>query len=342
MWNDLVLTGGTASAEDQGLCKVRDCDQNSSDYLQCLQLRKKEISHCWKKTQQEGKIVERTLHLDLKNSNGIEIMQPQLYDNALLKQMLMSAQARLALLNVVDQTSITSRLGAISGGSSSTTSIAASIQGPTLPQVQTSKKAGAAAPDVTTTEAVPSIAAPALAGSTIPLPTNASVSSADVLNEQMQLSDQIANLSLLLQGPVSETLYQPRRGEDSQVAKPKVTIGIPVMVVPKEAYKNAVAVVEAYIQSNNESGKPSVIALLPREKTYNVAAITEKNLTTGSITTQIVSASGGFLRSRKSYYVVQDQDTLASTFTIPGNRNRVGVWWIFRPVLEAIPKPVVR
>lgn len=98
------------------------------------------------------------------------------------------------------------------------------------------------------------------------------------------------------------------------------------------------AVVEVFIQSNTSREKPSVSALLPREKTYNVAAITEKNLSiSGTMPTQVASVSGGFLRSRKSYYVVQDQDTLASTFEVENKQNnRVGVWWIFRPVLGQV------
>ena len=312
----------TSQAEpDVSGCTAQACDPLTPA---CLRARRKKLSDCWKKIRPENKSIELESNINLKYQNGIEVMQPQLYDNGLLRQMLASAQARLALLNVIDQGSVVSRLGSLSGTYSNTASIAASIQGPTPPQISSVQNAGSTAPIVTTTQASPSMTTPALSGSSIPLPVNISTSSADVLSEQMQLSDEIANLSLLLQGPISGSLSTVGGG---QIARPKVTIGIPVMIIPKRSYKNAVAVVEIRVERKKQSAAdrdaPSVTALLPREKTYNVAAISEKNLTAGgSLTTQAASVSGGFLRSRKSFYVVQDQDTVASTFNYdPDDKN---------------------
>ena len=143
-------------------CQVRACDLKKS--ADCLQAQ----NEYWKCVKAENKLIETTMHVNLRNGNGIEVMVPQLYDNALLKQMLASAQARLSLLNVIDQGSVVSRLGAISGGSSITTSIAASVQGPPLPQMQSVQKAGSAAPDITTTQTPSQNTPPALAGSSIP------------------------------------------------------------------------------------------------------------------------------------------------------------------------------
>jgi hypothetical protein len=75
--------------------------------------------------------------------------------------------------------------------------------------------------------------------------------------------------------------------------------------------------------------------LLPREKTYNVASITDNSVSIGAgVVTQVIGISGSFLHARKTYYLVQDQDTVALTFR-PNDANRVGFLWEFRPVLGA-------
>jgi hypothetical protein len=55
----------------------------------------------------------------------------------------------------------------------------------------------------------------------------------------------------------------------------------------------------------------------------------------GGVVTQIVGLSGSFLRGRKTYYLVQDQDTLALTFHPDHNEKNewAGFLWQFRPVL---------
>ncbi len=48
----------------------------------------------------------------------------------------------------------------------------------------------------------------------------------------------------------------------------------------------------------------------------------------------MASVAGSFLHATKTYYVVQDQDTLALTYK-PAQADRVGFLWQFRPVLGA-------
>lgn len=83
----------------------------------------------------------------------------------------------------------------------------------------------------------------------------------------------------------------------------------------------------------NTGERPLVTQLLPQEKTYNVAAISDKSMSIGGgVVTQVLGVSGSFLRGRKTYYLTQDQDTVALSFQ-PSDPDRIGFLWQFRPVL---------
>lgn len=314
------------------------------------------------KVRQEEKLIEKR-DADTK---GIEVGEPKVYDDSLLQQMLNAAQARLMSLQILDQTGISARLGAITGASQSISSFALSVAGPPLPGVATTSNGAtnstvatnqnaattSANPSATTTNTVqntanapvtnvtttaPSVPVPnvtAPAPSTT-LPTSFSVSASDLLNEQMQLTYEIANLRLLLEGSLNDRIIG-----GTKLVKPRVTIGFPITLLPDGRHKNAAAVVEVEIEKeatdNLQPGEPpSILALLPREKTYNVASITDKSVSIGGgVVTQVASVAGSFLHATKTYYVVQDQDTLALTYQ-PENADRVGFLWQFRPVLGA-------
>jgi hypothetical protein len=85
-----------------------------------------------------------------------------------------------------------------------------------------------------------------------------------------------------------------------------------VTLRPDSRHKNAVAIVEVEVQKGTDIGdgeKPAITALLPREKTYNVASITESNASIGGgMVTQVIGFGGSFLRSRRTYYVVLSPD----------------------------------
>lgn len=296
--------------------------------------------------------------------NGIEVSQPKVYDDALLHQMLRAAEARLASLQVIDQTSIAARLGAVSGASQQNSGFALNVQGPAVPGVTTGTKlptesttvgsqttaAGATSTsqsvvsnlgteDVTTTR--PSFSPPAATAPapTVNFPTGFSVSSSDILNEQMQLSAEINGLRLLLAGSLSDYFTDssdPDDSSDALLPKLKTTLGFHIAVTPDRRYKDAVAIVEVEVralQPITPGDRPAVTAILPREKTYNVAAIRDKSTSIGGgVATQIVGVSGSFITGRKTYYLVQDQDTVALTYR-PAEYAKTGFRWQFRPVL---------
>jgi hypothetical protein len=303
---------------------------------------------------------------NLRTYNGIRVEEPKVYDDALLQQMLRAAETRLTALQVLDQGTIVQRLGSVSGATQQISSFGLSVQGPSLPgsaitssgatgstQITQSENGSNSIPKGNTTVTTsglpvqnvvttlsqanpPPVAAPA---PTTSLPSSFSVSSSDILNEQMQLTYEIANLRLLLEGSLTDRFDKSRR-----IVKPRVTLGFPIILEPDERYKDAVAIVEVKVKRDRTAnevkqpdGEPPVVtALLPREKTYNVAAITDHSTSIGGgIVTQLVGVSGSFLRARKTYYLAQDQDTLALTFPPDDNLTHewIGFLWQFRPVL---------
>ena len=290
-----------------------------------------------------------------RDTQGILVGPPRMYDDSLLQQMLTAAEARLVSLQLLDQTGIANRLGSITGANQQISGVAISASGNPIPQVvttangATSQVAATQTPSgtstVTTTGApvqtivstAPQVSAPA-ASSPAPstsLPSSFSVSASDVLNEQMQLTYEIANLRLLMEGSLSDWQMDGKLNAN----KPRVTIGFPITISPDKRFKNAAAIVEVTVATDpradlsTDHAPPSVTALLPREKTYNVASITDRSVSLGGgLVTQIAGISGSFLWGHKTYFVVKDQDTVARMFQ-PGDPKQAGFLWEFHPVL---------
>jgi hypothetical protein len=306
---------------------------------------------------------EKQIEAREKASNGIAVGKPKVYDDSVLQMMLNNAQSRLVSLQVLDQTGIASRLGSITGANQQISSFAISAQGPPTPQSvvtangATNQVAATANPTgnstVTTTNApvqnvvttVPQLTPPTATAPTpsTSLPSSFSVSASDILNEQMQLTYEIANYNLLIGGPLNDHVTRVRRsnGQLWTMDKPHITLGFPITINPDKRFKDAVAVVEVEVETlpdalNDEP--PAIAALLPREKTYNVAAIKDHSGQIGAgVVTQVAGVSGSYLFGRKTYYVVKDQDTVALTFKPEAKDSRddqrIGFSWEFRPVL---------
>lgn len=291
-----------------------------------------------------------------------------MYDDSLLQGMLRAAEARLSSIHALDQAGLGQRLGQLSGATQRISSLGLSVQTPSVPGVTTTDKGAtssttqvdkttAAAPAGVTTEATTTAAsgaatqdvqvtAPAFAppaavapAASTTLPSAVGVSASDLLGEQMQLTYEIANLRLLLEGALSDHVAVSGQGT---FVKPRLTLGFPISVETTRANRHAVGVVEVVVEPDRTlvSGvPPSITALLPRERTYNVAAITDSSMQIGTgVATGILGVSGSWLRGHKTHYVTQDQDTVALTFTPDtthpgGDAPKVGFRWQFRPVL---------
>jgi len=156
----------------------------------------------------------------------------------------------------------------------------------------------------------------------------------------MQLTYEISNLQLLLDGSLSDWTVGT-----SKIVKPRVTLGFPISIAPGKREKDATAVIEIEIENDPDAKvsfgpntpapdePPAITTLLPREKTYNVARITDNSFAVSAgMAVQAISVGGAYSRGTKTYYLVKDIDTEALTYT-PSTANRVGFVWQFRPVL---------
>lgn len=304
-----------------------------------------------------------TLKQQETDGNGIEVGEPKIYDDASLRLMLDQARLRLAAINGFNEGTLTSHLGALNGSridqsqfglqvgvgglpGISTVANGATTQTTTnsdLPQGSTvpgsTVVTTAPTQSVTTTVSPVSPPAPPVVptGLSFSPPTGITGSALDVLNEEMQLSSEVEGLQLLLEGSLSDRFVK-----NQHIIKPRTTIGFPISLTPQQRYRNAVAVVEVEVETakqNLSSAKlyepPAITALLPREKTYNVAAITDRSNSIGAgAVIGTVGIGGSFFSGHKTLYVVQDQDTVAiQRSPDPAKKDATSFAWEFRPVL---------
>jgi hypothetical protein len=305
----------------------------------------------------------KVLQKEASGSNGIEVGEPKIYDDSSLRLMLDQARQRLAAINGLNEGALVSHLGAVTGSRIDQTQFGLQVTGPSLPGLattangpttQTTTNSGLPSgstlpasstvttnPSQSTVTTVPSATPPASpsvpSGLAFAPPAGVSGSALDVLNEQMQLTYEMANLQLLLEGSLSDRFVKNQR-----IIKPRATIGFPISLTPQPRYKNAVAVVEVEVETakrnlanETQPDPPAITALLPREKTYNVAAIKDRMTSVGAgAVIGMVGVSGSFLSGHKTYYLVQDQDTVAiQRPSDPTNPNTTSFAWEFHPVL---------
>lgn len=209
---------------------------------------------------------------------SIRVDTPEVFDDAMLQQMLQEAEAKLASLQAYEQTSL--KFGAVSGASQQVSGFGVNIQGAPIPGLTVTDKSGTGSTDRTdkinaggeitesslntktgqATEDIqktipqfspPTAVAPA-PGTT--LPSNPTIAASRILNEQTQLSAQIQMLRLLLRGSLSSQFILPESNGSGQLSKLKTTLGIPITITPNRDYKNAVAIVEVEVEKKQDVG----------------------------------------------------------------------------------------
>ncbi|MGD0682609.1 MAG: hypothetical protein ABR990_11200 [Terracidiphilus sp.] len=186
------------------------------------------------------------------------------------------------------------------------------------------------------------MAAPAPALSTFTLPSSFSPSASSILNEQVQLNSEVAGLALLLEGSLSDQASQmevkDKHGkvvEIVNVPKFRTTIGIPVSIIPSAKHKDCVAEIVLTVKTEStQAGRPTITAILPQDKTYNVATINSKSIGIGGgVVTGVLTAGVNWAWQKQTYYIVQDQDTVALQMPDPADPNSISFGWQLRPVL---------
>jgi hypothetical protein len=298
-------------------------------------------------------------------TNGIEVGAPKFYDDASLKALLDQTRARLSTINGFNESALVSHLGAITGSTVDQTQFGVQVLGPLPPSVattangpttQTTTNAGLPAGQTTlptsstvttnpsqstvttSNPATPSSILPTIpSGLTYTPPTSMAGSALDVLNEEMQLNNDIAGYQLLLEGAISDRFVQ-----NQNLIKPRTTIGFPISISPQSRYENAVAVIEVEVQNADKAlsnEPPTITTILPTEKTYNVAALTDSTKSIGAgVVVHAISIGGSWFGAHRTYYVVQDQDTVALQRPVEQPEDstkprKTRFAWEFRPVL---------
>jgi hypothetical protein len=243
--------------------------------------------------------------------DGLTVAQPKIYDTYYLQQQLNALKIQLEQLQAIDRTTLIGRYGNVQGASLRQTAVAVQASGPASPGVVTTT--GDTNTVVSTTNSLaaanPSTSASSL---TMPSPT---LGPSDTFAEQIQLQGQIVNLQMLLDGAVSDRITSSGR------ARRSITLGFPISIeMPDQnnigRRNNSVAEVKVSLCRSTllPTGQDlSIQNLLPKEHTYNVAGLVDKSFSgsIGGTLGGVLSIGGGFLRSRKDYFVVQQQETVA-------------------------------
>jgi hypothetical protein len=273
--------------------------------------------------------------------NGIYVGTPKSFDDSFLKAQLRAIQDQLTLIKAFDPTSIAARIGAVSGATLRQSSASISATGQAIPQVVTNVPAQSGDSQSgnvqETTQAALTPGVPTIPPSALTLPSTLSISALDAVNEALQLSYEASNISLLLNGSLNDRFLSP------DVAKQRVTLGIPVTIdAPRFGHADDVAEVQVTVCTTPDEKAvppaPSVIAVLPRENTYNVATLSETSIGLGvGAIAGVFSVNAGWLGAKKTFYLVKQQDTVALQKD-PGDgpscgnpKNSITVAWQFYP-----------
>jgi hypothetical protein len=287
---------------------------------------------------------------DVQTAKSIRVGQPAVYDNRSLELMLQAAEQQLAAIQLVNGSSIASKVGALQGGSSQQTAFSIQAQGPptlavTGKQIATTGGSGpTTSNEVDTTKSSVSPSIPSLPASTAPaLPTSFSTSGLDTLNEEMQLTNEVTSLRLLLQGALNDR-FTSSASKQGQQPKHVVTVGFPIWVgAPKQSlYNNTLAEVIVTVTTDPNAAQkepPRLMTILPAERTLNDAIITDKSSGFGlGVVTQVFSVGVAGSKHNQTYRIVQDYDTVAFVGETspcddsPGSCSTT-FGWQFRPTL---------
>ena len=258
-------------------------------------------------------------------SNGITVEKGKIFDNRSLVLMTDELERRLRQMGGVDQQSLTKALGTVSGIRSEETSRSLTISG--LPTSVNTERGSTTAGGTT---ASPTVVTPQ-PQSTFDQPNtqfkipDASLNAQDLLTEQINLNYQLFNLRMLLERSLSDRLIQNE-------ARLQGVLGFQISVDPPKGKDGYAAYAEMKITFDGAEG-PSLVAALPQEKTYNVAALSrESNAFGGAAVIKVVTVGYSERRRGEKYFLYQDADT--EVFRKPSaNAKEMILGWSFRPVL---------
>jgi hypothetical protein len=269
-------------------------------------------------------------------ARGIVVGVPKAFDNRTLNIMLDSLNDSLSRLNFLDRKTILDAVGAVQGSSTSESANAFTIQGNPTPSI-TSSTGATPGTTVTTPSVTPAIP---WSSDMATIPSALSdmqykMGSSDILSEQMDLTYQLFNIRMLLDRSLSDRLLWNANGVSNRL---QTVIGVNVSIDPPRDAENAAAVVEVtlYFEGGKYTGaqRPSLVAVMPQEHTYNAAALSSKaNAFGGAAVVKMLSVGFSARRRGQVFYLFHDNDTVSFERPTDVNQGTMTFGWAFRPVL---------
>ncbi len=291
------------------------------------------------------------------HDNGIVVGQPKLFELRSVQMMIDSVKASIAQTTFPDPSQLFGMTGHVQGVNSTSHDQSVEVTGSLGTQSSNEMRQSSASVGG---------AGRSQSGPSIDTQSGVSLSPSDVLAEQTSLWHELMNLQMLLDGALSDRLI-PADENGSATAygdsvkfspRAQAIIGFQISVDPLQDYRNAVA--EATIIIDNKTilptelggygNEPSLMMLLPRDKTYNSISINRdtKSFGLGALV-NVFSLGMSQDKRAETYYIAKDTDTVALE-RIPGlpvygleqassakqraTYRGVSFGWQFRPVFN--------
>lgn len=306
--------------------------------------------------------------------NGIHVNQPKVYDSRELTLMLDNLSAQLQASNYVNPQSLATALGNIQGFRNSDFSasfFANGAVGPGAANVFSGNTSGAsdstsasnatgssASPTITinvapsvstgstpTTSSTPTASTGSLGSQAPALPTLQTAptynptfgpNSSDLLSDEVNLTYQVYNVSMLLDRSLTDRLY-------SGNSRLQAVVGFDIDLEPPKAAHDAVAVVEVSAKMAgcdslqaadcSASTKPVLVALMPEQGSHNAATLSQSAVGfSGAVAAAVYSAGIAAQKRNQVFYLYRDMDTISFQKT-SSDAKSIDFGWQFRPVL---------
>jgi hypothetical protein len=267
-------------------------------------------------------VVAGAQNLGTDSTNGISVGSPKVFDNRSLSIMLDQLSAQLQSIKTIDASKVNGAVGNQQGAESHTQSLSVSLAASALP--------GAAA---ATDKANPQPPSPPGAATLPTAPTYSppiGINPSDLLTDQVDLSYQIFNIRMLLERALSDRLYNDK-------ARLQAVVGLQISLDPPKEARDHAAFVEVTVSPELRHHPPSLVAIMPYEKTYNSSAVSSSATAfAGAAVFQVFSVGVNAQKQDQVFYLFRDSDTLAlERMQRPKNApdDSITFGWQFRPVL---------
>ena len=271
-------------------------------------------------------------------NNGIHVSEAKVYDERTLAIMLEQLNEQLRTISFIDKTKLAAQLGLLQGFQSKEVSRALDIGTLPIPGLETTSKPDESG-NLTPSEQVESRAAFTPKAPGLPsimagpkfepvIGENAS----DLLDDQVNLTYQIFNLRMMLEKSLTDRLWYDGNNTTSRLI---AVIGFDIEVHPPKDTHDRAAYVEITITpTDSKYAGPSLVALMPQEKTYNSAALSSKsNSFGGSAVAKIITVGYSEQRRGQTFYLFRDSDTATLTYAPKSCDKCLKFGWVFHPVL---------